>query len=296
MSQTTEVLYPGENYSAEDRKITVIGREVRFMRTQKESGDAHVAIVGLLGSNLMNLTRAQMERQRRCMKDTLWRARNKLIGIGLEAAAIVVYVPFKLTQNRDGIVVLYALETAAPRVAPYMWDHQPRIQAAVTPEIEASLNMVYDAAAREEDEKHEGEDLIECEVEVTIWDDKHNKKKLSSFSDMKLSPVVGKNGIKEVAAELTLLKAALKAVDLPKKFLFGSIQKVEIGLKGEAALELEHEAGKVMFEKFQAKLKASLVLELGIPGTKLKLPIEIAPYLDQVGKPGVEFKVKILDF
>ena len=90
---------------------------------------------------------------------------------------------------------------------------------------------------------------------------------------------------------------ALSSADALK---WGLINKDEVSLKGEAGLEFKRDFEKDrlgrLFSEWQAKVKASLSFELQIPKTSLKLPIEVTPYLDQEGKPGVQFQITITDF
>jgi hypothetical protein len=301
MASDTELLYPGESTASEDLKIVRIARYLRELRIK--TPQAHIQVGGLLSTKILLLTTEAMEKERGVVKDMLWRVRTKLLQSQLTEDAIRVYVPFSCVPiERPGQVVLRAVN-AAPRPArPYMWDRQPNIQTAVGPEVEASLNMAYDLKGHEEDEKNKEklDSLVTCQIEVAIWDAKTNNRQIQYMPDAKVTLSVGPTGIEEVGAELTAVKLKLKALNLADKFKWGLINKVEVSLKGEAGLEFKRDFEKDrvgrLFSEWQAKVKASLSFELQIPKTSLKLPIEITPYLDQEGKPGVQFQIKILDF
>jgi hypothetical protein len=47
---------------------------------------------------------------------------------------------------------------------------------------------------------------------------------------------------------------------------------------------------------FSAKVKAALSADLGIPGTSLKIPVEVSVYADPLGKPGGELKITVFTF
>lgn len=301
MANDTEFLYPGESTGSEDLKIVRIARYVRELRFK--TPQAHIAVVGLLSTKILMFTTPAMEKERGIVKDTLWRVRTKLLQCQLMEDAVRVYVPYKCVPiERPGQVVLYALNWAPRPAAPYMWDRQPKVQTAVGPEVEASLNMAYDLKAHEEDEKNKEklDSLVTCEIEVAIWDAKTNTRQIQYMPDAKVTLKVGPTGIEEFGTELTAVKLKLKALNLAEKFKFGTINKVEVSLKGEAGFEFKRDFEKDrvgrLFAEWQAKVKVSLSFELQIPKTSLKLPIEVTPYIDQEGRPGIEFKLKILDF
>ncbi len=301
-AQDTEFLTPGESYGSENLKIVRIVRRLREMRIQEPK--AHLAIVGLLSTKILTFTTTQMEKERFVVKEILYRARTRALELlGENDKGVIAYVPYKCVPiERPGQVVLYALPWAPRPAGPYMWDQQPKIQTPLAPDAEASLSMVYDHKAHEQDEKNKEklDNLVWCEVEVAIWDSKTNIRKIQFLPDAKVSLTISAVGIEEVAGELTALKIKLKALNLAEKFKWGFINKVEVSIKGEAGLEFKRgfDRGKFtrLFSEWQAKFKASLSFELKIPKTSIKLPIEITPYIDQAGAPGVEFQVKILDF
>jgi hypothetical protein len=299
MSSDTEFLYPGESSGSESLKVVRLARRVREMRIKEPR--AHVAVVGLLSSKILFYTTDEMENVRGAMKDMLWSARMKLFGCGLGEDAVRVYVPYKCVPiESPGQVVLYALNFAPRPAAPYMWDRQPKIQAAVRPELEASFNMEYDTKAREEDEKHNPTSYLTCQVEVAIWDAKTNVRRIQAMPGAKLSLKVGANSVEEVTGELTALKLRLRDLKLGDKIMWGSVSKVEIAFKGEAGVEfvrhIDKDRVEGLFRKWQAKMKITLAVDLQIPGTNIKLPIEISPYIDNEGKAGVQFQLKILDW
>lgn len=299
MSSDSEFLYPGESSGSESLKVVRLARRVREMRIK--TPQAHAAVVGLLSTRILMFTTEEMEKERGRMKDILWSARMKLMQCGLGEDGVRVYVPYKCAPiEQPGIVVLYALDMAPPRTGPYMWDRQPRIQTAVGPELEASLNMEYDAKARDADEKREDvKSYLTCQIEVALWDAKTNTRQVQLMPGAKLTLKVGANSIEEVTAEIEALKLKLRALKIVDKITWGTISKVEISLKGEAGLEFKRQVdgtAERLLKEWQAKMKLSLAADLRIPGTSIKLPIEITPYVDAAGKTGVEFQIKILDW
>lgn len=61
-------------------------------------------------------------------------------------------------------------------------------------------------------------------------------------------------------------------------------------------MNLDKSTAERLFQEWKGKLKGALSFELKIPGTSIKLPIEVAGYVDSAGKPGVGFQFTILEF
>jgi hypothetical protein len=297
----TEYLYPGESPGAEGLKITRIARYVREMRFKNPQ--AHIAVRGLLSTKILMFTTPAMEKERFTVKDMVWRAANKLSQCQLTDDAVRAYVPYQCVPIvRPGMVALFARKEAPPRAGPYMWDHQPKVQTAVNPEVEASFNMVYDYKAHEEDEKNieKLKSMVVCEIEVAIWDSKTRNRRILFLPEAKATLKVGPAGIEEVGTELTALMVRVKGEIKGKYNKFDVFENVVVSIKGEAGFEFkrEFEGNRLrnMFGVWQAEAKLSLAGILQIPYTSLKLPIEVEPYVDHEGHAGVEFKVKILDW
>jgi len=300
MSNDIEILYPEDatggpdrnSTFAEDLKIVRIARLVREMRIRS---DAHVAVIGLLSTSILMQSTDEMEKDRSLIKETLWRARQKLLQSQLDEGGIRVYVPFQCAPIiRPGQVMLFARNSAPAPAKPYLWG-QPRIQPAVAPEIEASINMVYDLHAREEDKKKEEERtrLLECQVEIKLWDTKGNAR-VMLLPDGKVTLTFGPNGVEEVSGEATALSVRLGALDLEKKINSGEYVRVEIAIKGEGTINIEKGKAERLLAEWEAKLKLSLTTQLRIPKTTIVLPpIEVTPYVNNEGKPGIQFQITV---
>lgn len=296
-----EILYPqdstggpeGNSPFAEDLKIVRIARLVREMRIRS---DAHVAVVGLLSTSILMQSMDEMERDRRTIKEILWRTRQKLMQCGLGEDAFRIYVPFQCVPViRPGQVMLFARNSKPAPAKPYLWG-QPKIQHAVHPEIEASMNMVYDLKAHEEDEKKDEEQrtrLLQCQVEITVWDIRGNKR-VMGLPGGKVTLTFGPNGVEEITGEVTALSIRLGSLNLDKKIASGEYVKVEIAIKGEGTVNIEKGKAERQLAEWEAKLKLSLTVQFRIPKTSIVLPpIEVTPYVNHEGKPGIQFQITL---
>ena len=286
----TEMLYPGESADSEFFKCVRIARHLKDMRIGEPR--AHIAVVGLLSSKILMQSTEEMERDRGVIKDMLWRARGGLSQCGLGGPDdLRVYVPYKCAPiERPGQVVLFALPTAPRPPAPYMWDRQPRIQVPVHPGVEASLNMVYDLKARQEEDKHKqrAERFVDCQVEVWIVRPGSTIRERFQTPGVKVTLTVGPNGIEEFGTELTALGVRLGTL--------GSIANVHVALKGEGTFSFEKSTADRLIKQWQSKAMLSLSATIGIPLTKLKLPIEIKAYIDNDRKPGIAVQFQVFQF
>ncbi len=306
MSNDIKVLYPedamggpdGKSSFAEDLKIVDIARQVRAMRFPPPGSlaqaESHVAVVGLLSTSILMKTTEEMEKDRRTIKEMLWRVREKLLQSNLSEGDIRVYVPFQCVPiERPGQVVLFARNSAPAPAKPYLWG-QPKIQPKVSPEIEASLNMVYDLKAHDEDEKKEEQRtrILECKVEVKVWEAGLGYGRVVPFPEGKVSLTFGPNGLEEVGAEVTALTVRL--ADFAKNIANTQYAKVEISIKGEGAVKVEKGKAQRLLADWEAKLKLSLTAQFRIPNTTIMLPpIEVTPYIDHEGKPGIQFQIML---
>lgn len=291
MSTGIETLYVDESEGSENLKLVRLVRHVRGLMIKNRQ--AHVAVEGYFGRDAMTLEPTVAEKERFTLEGWQWEKRNKLISFGLPEPNIVVYVPFQVKSDADGRTVrLTAYETAPKPAFPRQGNNLPTIQP-FSPSVSASV--VIDPKSRQEEGSNRASRHVETQVEVTVWDDKGNKK-IGFLPKSKVTLSVGPNGIEEVGGELTAFKLKLKALNLDEKFKWGFISKVEIAFKVEGSMNLDKSTAERLFREWKGKLKAALSFELKIPGTSLKLPIEVAPYVDSEGKPGVGLQFTLFEF
>lgn len=291
MSTGMEMLYLGESEGSESLKLVRLARHVRDLMIKNPQ--AHVSIEGYFGRDAMQLVPAEVEKERFTLEGWQWDKRDKLISLGIPDSNIRVYVPFQVKSDAAGRTIKLTAHDSAPGPA------FPR-QAGNTPQVQpfnplVSASVIIDPKAKQEEESKRASRAVESQVEVSIWDDKGNKK-IGIIPKSKVTLSVGPNGVEEVAGELTAFKLKLKALNLAEKFKWGTISKVEIAFKVEGSINLDKSTAERLFTEWKGKLKVALSFELKIPGTSIRLPIEIAPYLDSEGKPGIGVQFTILEF
>src|SRR5262249_25616091 len=125
----------------------------------------------------------------------------------------------------------------------------------------------------------------DTQIEVTLWDDKGNKKILPA---MKVTLNVGPNTIEEVGGELTLFRQKLKT-----QMFWGLVTKVQLSVKLSAKLDFDHSTAQRLVGQWSAQLKSSLEFDLKVPKTSIGVHVEATLGVNQAGKPvpGIQFSV-----
>jgi hypothetical protein len=290
-STGTETLFAGESTGSEDLKLVRLARHVRGLLIRNPR--AHVSVEGYLGRDALQLLPAEVEKERFTVEGWQWETRGKLVGLGVPEPNIRVYVPFQVRSDAAGRTVRLIAHDSAPGPA------YPRHAAGVPPvqpfDPRVSASVVVDPTAKQEEGSARAPRHVESQVEVSLWDAKGNRT-VGVVPRAKVTLSVGPNGVEEVAGELTAFKARLKALNLAEKFRWGAVSKVEVSVKVEGSMNLDKSTAERHFREWKGKLKATLAFELKIPGTSIALPIEVGPYVDSEGKPGVGVQFTILEF
>lgn len=100
----------------------------------------------------------------------------------------------------------------------------------------------------------------------------------------------GKN-FKGLEGELTVLTKKLKS-----QMAWGTITDVTVSVSFSAELTLDKDAANRVMPQFAAKLKAALSAELKIPGTAIKIPIEVSLSAGPDGKPEGSINITVFTF
>jgi len=291
MSTGVETLFVGESDESENLKLTRLVRHLRGLMIGNLS--AHVSIEGYLGRDAMLLEPDVVETERFALEGWECAVWEKLIFLGIPESAIRVYTPFQVKSDAAGRTIKLTAHDSAPGPAfPRQAGNSPKIQP-FNPTVSASV--IIDPKAKQEEGSNRAARQVESQVEVSLWDAKGNRN-VVFLPKSKVTLSVGPNGVEEVAGELTARKLKLKSLNLAEKFKWGSISKVEISFKIEGSMNLDKSTAERLVREWKGKLKVALSFELRIPGTAIKIPIEVAPYVDSEGKPGVGVQFTIVEF
>jgi hypothetical protein len=278
MDVATETLFAGEAPASADFKLVRLARQ--FRSVAMTNLDAHVMIVGSVSQKSLKTSDVDgvISRMIKWAADV----RDELISFGVFDNAIVGFLPLQPAPTTDDILVVTARDT--PRTNPF-----PGMR--VIPASEA-------ASASDDDGPVKGQVLIDpfakanavrpgrnldTQIEVTVWDDKGNGKKLPGT--LKVTLNVTPNAIEEVGAELTLFNQKLKS-----QMFWGAITKLEFSVKLSGKLDFDQSTATRLVGQWSGQLKSSVEFDLKVPKTSIGVHVEGALTLDQAGKvaPGLQ--------
>jgi hypothetical protein len=101
----------------------------------------------------------------------------------------------------------------------------------------------------------------------------------------------GFKGFKGLEAELTVLSLRLK-----KQAFWGLASDITVSVSFSAELSFESSTANRAMAEFAAKVKAAVSVDLKVPGTSFKIPVEISVFVNSEGKPGVGGSVALFKF
>jgi len=271
MEGSTETIYPGEG---ENLRIQKLGEFTRAFKQHKSSNPGAVVRVSAYMDSTARWTNASMRERQSAVRDILIRQ-------GISPNAIEMENP-QHSSNLSGLVrvTFYALPVVGPvplPPPPLAPRGLPGSPASEGDSFEVKSGVVFDPA--------EG---IQTEVEIAVRDAKGNRKLLAPF---KFTLTVGADGLEEVGTELTLQKKKLK-----NQLFWGAIRDVEFKVKFDASVKFEKEAGRETLKEWVVKFKAGLWAELGIPSTKIRVPVAAWVYVDVTGHVGAGAEVTLFEF
>lgn len=268
-----EMFYDGEADAAENLKLVRIVREVRQMRFRNPR--AHISVEGIMSQQVTMLPAETAEKERWTTEAYSWSKREKLIWLGLPEQAIVVYKAYRLLPITGRAAMLIAHDSTPghplpTRSPPPFQPYNPASLPTVTIDPQAMQSAGSDNIVR----------AVEAEIEVEVWDDKGNRRKVAPSASVKLK--VGPRGFEEVGAELIFLKATLRDLKGPRKSFWGIISKVRVTVKGQASMKLDKISGEKALKGLSAELEASLKADVTV-AKNWKLPVELVLKADADG-------------
>jgi hypothetical protein len=124
-------------------------------------------------------------------------------------------------------------------------------------------------------------------IDLSYTDSAGKRQKLP----VKLTVHVGSNGFQGFEGELTALTKKLKS-----QIAGGVIRDVTVAISFDAQVTVDKTTANRQLPVFAAKLKSALSADLGIPGTSIKVPVEISVFVDPQGKPGAGVNFTLFKF
>lgn len=281
---TCQTLFPSDSTALQSNKLVLIAFALK--QQSMSNPKAEIDVRGYVASEMAygdeyggiktKDVRAAMQRRINFVRDTL-----KHIGVA-EDKIWVTGTAYSL--NRGGEIDVLVRDGKSSFILP---PYPPVVTPSSTGEPSSSREQWLDSGAEINVDPKKGE--ITAEVSLSYQEPTGTRKVLPGIS---LKFGIGKDGtLNEVGAELVLLKQKLA-----KQVFWGAVKNVKIAVKAVGFAELEKNESDRVEIKLHAKIKAVLSADVPLPGTTVKIPVELALYVDAAGKVGVAAQVTLIEF
>jgi hypothetical protein len=269
---TFETIYPIDSTASESAKLLKISRAFK----SREIDMAKIVNVNLYGyiSTESQMNSVTERNERAAMNNKLNAARDQLLKMGVSDDKIwkggIAYSP-----NRSGQIDVSVREVnlntiILPPYTPYVPPANPQ-----TPPNQKEQWLDSDGSAKKDVLK----DVISIEIEISLKEGGifRTKPPVSAKASAK------SDGKIELGAEWTPIKE-----EIAKKVLWGAVQEVKFKISAKGGVKMKFD-DKKFHSELNASVKAALSATLVIPGTSIKIPVEVSIGVNSEGKvePGL---------
>lgn len=281
-----ETIYPSDSEATEKDKMSKIVRGyqngVRSEFLKMRSAGYSVNIYGYIKTEVQMNSQTE-KAERAAMQARLNYMRDSLMQMGIPNDKLWVGgVTFSSNWGGQINISVKKIESN-PLILPSYPPYVPSIGPSPKPStqeqwLDAEGSLGVDALKGE----------MTVEVELSVKENSILKtKKLSAALKLGLKPD-GSLSDAELGAELVILKQ-----EIAKSAVGGVIQNVKIKVAASGYAKVKFDDLEKAKTELNAKLKAVLSADLGIPSTKIKFPVEVSISIDIAGKPSVGANITI---
>lgn len=271
-TSTFETLYPIDSGASESAKLLRLARGYKS-RAIDFGKIVNVNIYGYIS------TEAQMNSQtekseRAAMRSRMNGVRESLIQMGVSNDKIWIGgVAF--SSNWNGQINVSVRETNLNSIILPLYP--PYVPSGDPPQSPAAREQWLDADGTLK--KDVLKDVLAIEIELSLKENAIFRKK----PPVSVKASIKSDGKIELGAELTALEAEIK-----KSAAWGTVQEIKfkVSVEGGAAMQFEDEK---LHAELNAAVKAALSATLVVPGTSIKIPVEVSIGIAADGKvePGL---------
>jgi hypothetical protein len=271
-TSTFETLYPADSDASESAKLLKIARGYKS-RAIDYAKVVNVNIYGYISSEAqMNSTTEKSERA--AMQNRMNRVRDSLIQMGVASDKVWIGgVAFSSNWGGQITVSIREVNVNSIILPPYT-PYVPPANPKKSPDAKEQW-IDADGSVKKDVPKN----VIAIEIEVSLKEGGifRTKPPISAKASVK------SDGKIELGAEWTPIEEEIK-----KKALWGTVQEVKFKISAEGNVEMKFD-DKKFHSELNAAVKAALSATLVIPGTSIKIPVEVSIGVSSEGKvePGL---------
>jgi len=258
-TSTFETIYPTDSGAAEADKVLQVARSYS-QSSISFSKVVNVNIYGYIRSeSQMNSQTEKSERG--AMQERFNAIRNRLVQAGVPSDKIWVGgVAFSSTRGGQITVSLREVNLNSIILPPYT----PSVPSNDPQKPSGAKEQWLDSEGSVKKDVLKGEIAIEIELSLKEGGIFRTKPPIS------LKGSVKSDGTIELGAEWTPIEEEIK-----KKALWGTIQEVKFKISAEGNVGVSFDERRINTE-LNAAVKAALSATLVVPGTKIKIPVEVS--------------------
>jgi hypothetical protein len=272
-TSTFETIYQVDSDASESAKLLLISRSYNN-KSIDYSKVMNINVYGYISSE-SQMSSVTERNERSAMQTRFNNLRNKLIQMGVPSDKIWIGgVAFSSKWSGQITVSLKEVNLNSITLPPYT----PPIPSNDPQNPSGSKEQWIDADGSVKKDVLKGEIAIEIELSLKEGGIFRTKPPISAKASVK------DNGTIELGAEWTAIEEEIK-----KKALWGTIQEVKFKISAEGNVGVKFDDRRINTE-LNAAVKASLSATLVIPGTKIKIPVEVSIGVGIDGKvePGLQ--------
>lgn len=270
---TFETIYQVDSDASESAKLLLIARNYSS-RAIDYSKVMNVNVYGYITSE-SQMNSVTEKNERGAMQTRFSNLRNKLIQMGVPADKIWVGgVAFSSNWGGQITVSLKEVNLNSITLPPYT----PAVPSNDPQQPSGAKEQWLDADGSVKKDVLKGEIAIEIELSLKEGGIFRTKPPVSAKASVK------SDGTVELGAEWAPIEEEIK-----KKALWGTVQEVKFKISAEGNAGVKFDERRINTE-LNAAVKASLSATLVIPGTKIKIPVEVSIGVGIDGKvsPGLQ--------
>jgi len=276
-TSTFETIYPADSDASESAKLLLIARSYNNGSIDY-SKVLNINVYGYISTeSQMNSVTERAERS--AMQTRFNNLRNKLSQMGVPSDKIWVG-GVAYSSNWGGQITVSLKETKLNSII--LPPYTPAVPSNDPQKNPGGKEQWIDADGSVKKDVLKGEIAIEIELSLKEGGIFRTKPPISVKGSVK------SDGTIELGAEWAPIEEEIK-----KKAIWGTVQEVKFKISAEGSAGVKLDAGQINTE-VNAAVKASLSATLVIPGTKMKIPVEVSIGVGIDGKvvPGVQTTYK----
>lgn len=272
-TSTFETIYQADSDASESAKLTKVARSYNN-KAIDYSKTVNINISGYINS-AAQMNSATEKSERAAMQTRFNNLRNKLIQMGVPNDKIwITGVAYSANWGGQINVSIREVNLNSIILPPY----PPPVPSKDPQNPSGAKEQWIDADGSVK--KDVLKDVIAVEIELSLKEGGIFRTK----PPISVKASVGSDGKIQFGTELTAIEEEIK-----KKALWGTIEEVKFKISAEGNVDIKFDNKRINTE-LNAALKAALSATLVIPGTKIKIPIEVSIGVGIDGKiePGLQ--------